>query len=100
LYVKTDNGSLVIRTSEDTTPITQTDLQNYRDQSRSKAMFYTQRMVDFLCFNQSDFPEYTTNETQQIWSQTNVYPSNAFEISDGRDRRSYTYRRQGLGWIR
>jgi hypothetical protein len=100
LYVKTDNGSLVIRTSEDTTPITQTDLQNYRDQSRSKAMFYTQRMVDFLCFNQSDFPEYTTNDTQQIWSQTNVYPSNAFEISDGRDTKPYLYKRQGLGWIR
>jgi hypothetical protein len=100
LYVKTDNGSLVIRTSEDTTPISQTDLQNYRDQARSQAMFYTQRMVDYLCFNQSDFPEYTTNTTQQIWSQTNVYPSNAFEISDGRDRLPYEYRRRGLGWLR
>jgi hypothetical protein len=99
LYVKTDNGSLVIRTSEDTTPISQTDLQNYRDQARSKAMFYTQRMVDYLCANSSDFPEYLTNTNNQIYSQTNVYPSNAFEISSGRDKSVYVYRRQGLGWI-
>jgi len=99
LYVKTDNGTLVIRTSEDTSPITQTDLQNYRDQARSKAMFYTQRMVDYLCSNSSDFPEYLTNTNNQIYSQTNVYPSNAFEISSGRDKKVYTYRRQGLGWI-
>ena len=100
LYVKTDNGSLVIRTSEDTQPISQTDLQNYRDQARQQAMFYTQRMVDYLCHNSSDFPEYTTNTTNQIWSQTNVYPSNAFEISSGRDRSPYEYRRIGLGWFR
>jgi hypothetical protein len=100
LYVKTDNGSLVIRTSEDTTPISQTDLQNYRDQARQQAMFYTQRMVDYLCHNSSDFPEYMTNTTNQIWSQTNVYPSNAFEISSGGDRRPYEYRRIGLGWFR
>lgn len=99
LYVKTDNGSLVIRTSEDTSPITQTDLQNYRDQARSKAMFYTQRMVDYLCSNSSDFPEYLTNTNNQIYSQTNVYPSNAFEISTGRDVKPYVYRRQGLGWL-
>ena len=100
LYVKTDNGSLVIRTSEDTTPISQTDLQNYRDQARQQAMFYTQRMVDYLCHNSADFPEYMTNTTNQIWSQTNVYPSNAFEISSGRDRSPYEYRRIGLGWFR
>jgi len=100
LYVKTDNGSLVIRTSEDTQPIAQSDLQNYRDQSRSKAMFYTQRMVDYLCNNSIEFPEYVTNTTNQIWSQTDVYPSNAFEISLGGDRKPYQYRRQGLGWMR
>jgi hypothetical protein len=57
-------------------------------------------MVDYLCNNSIEFPEYTTNTTNQIWSQTDVYPSNAFEISSGRDRNVYQYRRPGLGWIR
>ena len=96
LYVKTDNGSLVIRTSEDTTPIQQTDLQNYRDQSRNKAMFYTQRMVDFLCNDSSAFPEYATNTQNQVYSQTSVYPSNAYEISVGRDKFATQYRRGNL----
>jgi hypothetical protein len=93
LYVKTDNGSLVQRISEDTTTIGQQDYQAYREQTRQKAMFFTARMVDFLCYNQSMFPEYTTNTQNQMWSDTNVFPSNNFEISSGRDRIARNYKR-------
>lgn len=93
LYVKTDNGSLVQRISEDTTTIGQQDYQAYREQTRQKAMFFTARMVDFLCYNQSMFPEYTTNTQNQMWSDSNVFPSNNFEISSGRDRIARNYKR-------
>lgn len=59
LYVKVDNGNLVLRTSEDTTPITQTDLTRTIENARQKAQSYTQRMVDWLCFNRID--EYYDN---------------------------------------
>ena len=97
LYMKTDNGSLVIRTSEDSQPITQDDLQNYREQSRQKAMFYTARMVDYLCDNTSLFPEYSTNTQNQLYSDTDVYPSNNFEISMGSDR--YVKGQYKRGWL-
>ena len=99
LYVKTDNGSLVQRISEDTTTIGQQDYQAYREQTRQKAMFFTARMVDFLCYNQSLFPEYTTNTQNQMWSDSNVFPSNNFEISSGRDRVSRNYKRGINGQI-
>jgi hypothetical protein len=91
--VKTDNGSLVQRTSEDTTSISTDAYEKYREQTRQKALFFTARMVDYLCYNQSLFPEYLTNVQNQMWSDTNVFPSNNFEISSGNDRRSRNYKR-------
>lgn len=93
LYVKTDNGSLVQHTSEDTTTISESSYEKYREQTRQKAMFFTARMVDYLCYNQSLFPEYLTNTQNQMWSDTNVYPSNNFEISSGNDRITRNYKR-------
>ena len=93
LWVKTDNGSLVQRTSEDTTSISTDAYEKYREQTRQKALFFTARMVDYLCYNQSLFPEYLTNVQNQMWSDTNVFPSNNFEISSGNDRRSRNYKR-------
>lgn len=93
LYVKTDNGSLVQHTSEDTTTISESSYEKYREQTRQKALFFTARMVDYLCYNQSLFPEYLTNVQNQMWSDTNVFPSNNFEISSGNDRITRNYKR-------
>jgi hypothetical protein len=93
LWVKTDNGSLVQRTSEDTTSISTDAYEKYREQTRQKALFFTARMVDYLCYNQSLFPEYLTNVQNQMWSDTNVFPSNNFEISSGNDRITRNYKR-------
>lgn len=99
LWVKTDNGSLVQHTSEDTTSISPDAYESYREQTRQKAMFFTARMVDYLCYNQSLFPEYLTNSQNQMWSDSNVYPSNNFEISSGNDRKSRNYKRGLSGEI-
>jgi len=80
LYMKTDNGSIVVRTSDDSTPISSQDLQNYRDQVREKAQFYTQRMIDYLCFNSGLFPELNTNTLQQLSSNPKANRSTIFEI--------------------
>jgi hypothetical protein len=59
LYVKLDNGTLVIRTSEETTPITENDFTRMVENSRQKATAYTDKMVRWLCNNRLD--EYYTN---------------------------------------
>jgi hypothetical protein len=60
-------------------------------------MFYTARMVDYLCDNTSLFPEYSTNTQNQLYSDTDVYPSNNFEISMGSDR--YIKGQYKRGWL-
>ena len=38
------------------------------EKERSIAQNYTRRFIDYMCFNQSSFPEYNTN------SNADVYP--------------------------
>ena len=59
LYVKMDNGSLVLRVSEDTQTITPDDLHREVERARQNAQFYTYRMYQYLCNNSSLFPEYS-----------------------------------------
>jgi hypothetical protein len=84
LYMKTDNGSIVIRESDDTTQIAPEDLFRYRDQTKDKALFYTKRMVQYLFNNSTLYPAYSTNESNGIWAEKEVYESNAWMISEGR----------------
>jgi hypothetical protein len=62
LYVKIDNGNLVLRTSEDTSPITETDLNRFVENSRQRAITYTDKMVKWLCYNRID--EYYSNQNE------------------------------------
>ena len=61
LYVKIDNGGLVIRTSEDTSTISPGDLHRETERARTNAQFYTFRLYRYLCNNSSLFPEYASN---------------------------------------
>lgn len=79
MYVKVDNGGLMIRVSEDTTTITQDDLRNEQDRARSNAMYYTDRMRRYICTNSELFPEYSEIEEGDIPAQKDVFPT--FEIS-------------------
>ena len=90
LYIKTDNGSLVIRTSESTTSISMDDFTNYRNEAKQKALYYSKILVNYICKNQQFFPEYMTNTEGQFWSNPTIFPSNNYAFSSGRDsRRDY-----------
>jgi hypothetical protein len=65
LMYKHDNGNLVTRQSENTTAITQSELSALRDMGRENANYYTQMLVDYLCANSSDYPEYSTNTSPE-----------------------------------
>ena len=65
LTYKLDNGTLVQRTSEDSSPISDTVMKDAIERAKSNAEYYTGLMVDYLCANSSLFPEYSNN----VWPQ-------------------------------
>ena len=40
--------------------------------AREYANYYSTRLVDYLCFNQSKFPEYTSNTNDDISPDTDT----------------------------
>ena len=81
LYVKLDNGGLVIRTAENTTAISEDDLHREVEQARQNAQFYTTRLVDYLRQNSGAFPEYNSNSANDMSPETQVYYQNGMTIS-------------------
>jgi len=61
LKVKIDNGSIVVRTSEDTQPVSDTEMQSVRSAFRNNAEFYTNKLYEYICANNSSIPEYSSN---------------------------------------
>lgn len=86
LYVKLDNGGLVIRVSDDTQAISESDLHREVENARQNAQFYTTRMVEYLCNNSSLFPEYNSNSGAEMSPEQQVYYQNGMTISGGHDR--------------
>ena len=86
LYVKLDNGGLVIRTAENTASISESDLHREIENARQNAQFYTTRMVEYLCSNSTDFPEYTSNTSPDMFPEIATYYQNGMTVSLGHDR--------------
>lgn len=91
LLYKHDNGNLVSRQSEDTTPVTKGEMESLKEKARENARFYTKRMVDYLRFNTTLFPEYTNNTDNNIFPDMNPYGKSNFLISD-------SYKTQRIKW--
>jgi hypothetical protein len=100
LYVKLDNGGLVIRTAENTGAISDADLHREIENARQNAQFYTSRMVDYLCANLSLFPEYTSNTSPDMLPDSKVYYQNGMTISFGADGYDPEWGRKYLRTIR
>lgn len=86
LYVKLDNGGLVIRSAENTNAIGPDDLHREIENARQNAQFYTKRLVDYLCHNSNSFPEYNSNSGADMLPQTTAYYQNGMSISGGYDQ--------------
>tara|TARA_R110000782_G_scaffold7345_7_gene24785 strand:- start:121 stop:669 length:549 start_codon:yes stop_codon:yes gene_type:complete len=83
LYVKIDNGGLVIRTSDNTSSISPDDLHREVERARTNAQFYTQRLVSYLCDNTDLFPEYSTNSNGDMSPDREAYSQNGMTVSYG-----------------
>jgi hypothetical protein len=73
MYIKHDNGGLYKRTAEDVETITDTEMSNLKNEAKSKAESYTQRLIDFLCANSGDIPEYNDNVWPNKFPKTNSF---------------------------
>lgn len=91
LYVKIDNGGLVIRTSDNTSSISPDDLHREVERARTNAQFYTQRLVSYLCNNSSLFPEYSANSNGDMSPDREAYSQNGMTVSDGGKSNGYFY---------
>lgn len=85
MYVRLDNGGLVIRSSENTIQITEGDLHREIENARQNAQFYTERLVSYLTKNSSSFPEYRSNQYPDMHPEKIAYSQNGMTISRGRD---------------
>jgi len=83
LYVKIDNGGLVIRSSENTQAISPDDLHREVERARTNAQFYTQRLVKYLGQNSSLFAEYSSNSGADMTPDNQAYSQNGMTISGG-----------------
>tara|TARA_R100000458_G_scaffold41846_1_gene39610 strand:- start:475 stop:1035 length:561 start_codon:yes stop_codon:yes gene_type:complete len=61
LRYKVMNNNIVSKQSEDATPLTREEAQDLREEVRNTAEFYTERLIDYICNNSTDYPEYSTN---------------------------------------
>jgi len=89
LYVKLDNGGLVIRASSNTTPITLDDLHGEIERARQNAQFYTERLASYLSKNSGTYPEYSSNQYPDMHPYRVTYNQNGFTVSRGVDETDY-----------
>ena len=81
LYVKMDNGSLVLRVSEDTQAISPDDLHREVERARQNAQFYSYRLYEYLSHNSGLFAEYSTNTGADMLPQPADYYQSGMSIS-------------------
>lgn len=63
LSVKVVNSGVVQRVVDDGVQLDFNDIDKLAEQCRSTGEFYKQRLIDYLCANSDDFPEYTQTGT-------------------------------------
>lgn len=66
LRFKVQNGNIYSKTSETGNAITTEEAQHLREEVRNTAEFYLDRLVKYLCENNTLYPEYKTNTGSDI----------------------------------
>ena len=73
LRFKVENGNIYSKTSETGNSLTTEESQHLREEIRNTAEYYTERMIDYICNNNSLFPEYNTNTGADVNPDNNAY---------------------------
>ena len=73
LRFKIENGNIYSKTSETGNALSTEEAQHLREEVRNTAEYYTERMIDYICNNNSLFPEYNTNTGADVNPDDNAY---------------------------
>ena len=73
LRFKVENGNIYSKTSETGTALSTEESQHLREEVRNTAEYYTERMIDYICNNNSLFPEYSTNTGADVDPDRNAF---------------------------
>lgn len=61
--------------SENSTNVEKSEVDFLVEKERSIAQNYTRRFIDYMCFNQSSFPEYNTNSNADVYPEKESFTS-------------------------
>ena len=73
LRFKIENGNIYSKVSETGTALSTEEAQHLREEIRNTAEYYTERMIEYVTNNTTDFPEYNTNSGAEISPDRNAY---------------------------
>jgi len=73
LRFKIENGNIYSKTSETGNSLSTEESQHLREEVRNTAEYYTERLIDYICNNNSLFPEYNTNTGADVDPDRNAY---------------------------
>ena len=60
------NGGIFKHTSETAETVSRNEVDYLVEKARTNAQWYTRRFIDYMSFNNSNFPEYTSNTNDDI----------------------------------
>ena len=66
------NKGVYKHASENGETISKEEMDSLIEKERSLAQHYTQRFVDYICFNSSSFPEYNSNSNGDMYPDRDV----------------------------
>ena len=67
------NKGLFKHSSESATNVDKAEVDYLVEKERDIAESYTQRFIDFMCFNQNTYPEYNSNNNEDVNPDTNNF---------------------------
>lgn len=73
LHYKITNKGVVTQQSDTSTSVSTTEIDRIFDKRKNDAEWYTKRLVDYLCYHESDYPEYNNNTDEQIQSTKDTF---------------------------
>lgn len=70
------NGGVFKHSSENAETASKDEVDFLIQKERDFAEYYTRRFVDYICFNNTKFPEYTENQESDVYPDKDVDSSN------------------------
>ncbi len=73
LRFKIENSNIYSKTSETGTALSTEEAQSLREEISNTAQYYTERLIEYIRNNTSDYPEYSTNSGADVKADKNAY---------------------------